>query len=522
MATSGWRASTMRSSASASPQRPATSKPASSSSRARPSRSSASSSAITTRTASPGAARRPRRPPFRRRRRRGPDLRHRGVERGAGADHEPQATVLGDGVDRHVALGEAQRLDARRSRPPTRPRRGSGRSGRLARHEPRRLLGQLVEGGAEPLVGEDRREQAMGDVAQLDDRGAHALLGLGRGGRPARGRRPRSGAAPAGWRARPRPGAAARRRAGRARARGASRRPRPRCGRARRAAPPGGPGGRRAGARARAPGARSSRARTASAGSSSRPGRWTTASTSSPPARTRVVSRSRCGGRVGRRALGVDPLAAVEAVQQLERRIAERVGEPRAQLAGRRRGADVEHEARQGGTRPAGPPAGERHAGGDQRERAGLGEAQRAVRRVVGEEAAIEAVDRVGAEQRHGGDRRDEHGRRPAPPGRRGADDADGREHGERRGPGRRRARARPARACARALARPSIEQQVGRALRGSPAASGSNTAADASPSSPTPAPKPRPRRRATAGRSSGRSSSPRSAAAASSGGQAA
>ena len=52
------------------------------------------------------------------------------------------------------------------------------------------------------------------------------------------------------------------------------------------------------------------------------------------------------GWQAGLPTFGIDPLTALQSVQQLERRIAERVGEPRPQLAWRRRVAKLEYEAR--------------------------------------------------------------------------------------------------------------------------------------------------------------------------------
>ena len=221
------------------------------------------------------------------------------------------------------------------------------------------------------------------------------------------------------------------------------------------------------------------------------------------------------------RDLGVDPLAAFEAVQQLERRVAERVGEPLAQLAGRGGCADVEDEARQRRACAPGAQPRERDAGGDEREGTRFREPQRAVGLVVGEEAAVEAVDGIDSEQRHGGDRRERarvlpRAAAPATSARAGrvASTANAAvQVAVEREPG---ATEVVNQACVA-----GHEQQVGRALhaalrvrvedgRGREAEH-----ADAADERRLP-------RRMAAGRPSGRSSSPRSAAAASSGGQAA
>ena len=150
---------------------------------------------------------------------------------------------------------------------------------------------------------------------------------------------------------------------------------------------------------------------------------------------------------------------------------------------------------------------------------AGLGEPQGAVRRVVGDETALETVDGVGPPQQHRGDRRDEDRRRP----RRRAGEARttraAASSGECQRPGGRQREAGlpervPESGCVRE------EQQVGWTLA-QPCAAGSNTTADAIPSSPMPLPNATASRTA-AGRPSGCSSSPRRAAAASSGGHAA
>ena len=87
-----------------------------------------------------------------------------------------------------------------------------------------------------------------------------------------------------------------------------------------------------------------------------------------------------------------------------------RRGSRRAARAARRAWARRRCRARAAPARPgfAGLAAERGHADGDERERAGLGEAQGAVRRVVGEEAALEAVER----------RRSRTARRRRPPGR--------------------------------------------------------------------------------------------------------
>ena len=70
-----------------------------------------------------------------------------------------------------------------------------------------------------------------------------------------------------------------------------------------------------------------------SVGSSSSPGRWTTANTSCPATRTLVASLSPAGDKRCLAALGIDPLPALEAVEQRDRRVAEGLGEPGAYLA---------------------------------------------------------------------------------------------------------------------------------------------------------------------------------------------
>ena len=141
------------------------------------------------------------------------------------------------------------------------------------------------------------------------------------------------------------------------------------------------------------------------------------------------------GWQAGLPTFGVDPLTALQSVQQLERRIAERVGEPRAQLAWRRRVTKLEDEARQGGASPPDPQPREPHTGGDQHETTRLRQAQRAIRRVVREEAAVQAVDRASAIERHRGDRWDQDGPCYAAPRRRGARQPHGGQHDECRDP---------------------------------------------------------------------------------------
>ena len=184
------------------------------------------------------------------------------------------------------------------------------------------MLGQLLKGCAQPFVGEDCREQAMGNVAQLHNRGAHPVFGHAEAGvqlsvaasdlaprQPDReGDRHEALLRPVVQVALERApfGVGGSHDTGARGAKLPQRALRVAC--------------RRSCSSARLAVVTSSDKR---AGSSSRPGRWTTAITSSPRARTRVASRPCPLGRLVRRPLGVDPLAALEAVQQLQRRVAE-------------------------------------------------------------------------------------------------------------------------------------------------------------------------------------------------------
>ena len=80
-----------------------------------------------------------------------------------------------------------------------------------------------------------------------------------------------------------------------------------------------------------------------SAGSSSSAGSWTSAATSSPCAVTSVIARSGPCGQLERPTGGVDVAAVVEAIRDLERRVAECPGEPLAQ-AGRSLGSQLDDE----------------------------------------------------------------------------------------------------------------------------------------------------------------------------------
>ena len=356
IATSGRRASTMRSSASASPQRPAISKPASSSRRARPCAQERlvvgdhephGSSARTWRGAARDAFRRGRR----RDPRRGPAAARTRMPRRR-LDDQPSVPAGRRRRSTSPGRRQPQRPRRRRSRRPTRRRRAAP-AGQRAGDEPGLVLGEHLDRRGEPFLVEHRREEAVRELAQRRparpaapasaaassassagvaggvpparepdaDRERHeALLGavvevalepaaLGVGGRDD-----------------------ARARAAQLLELGAARRVQalvlerePRGhGDLRRPAP-----GRRAGpgdGRARRPRGR-------------RP-------------TMRVASRPWPAGSVAGATVRVDPaLAVVEPVEELQRRVAERRREPLAQAAGRGRRAEVDHEPGQRRTR---------------------------------------------------------------------------------------------------------------------------------------------------------------------------
>ena len=73
---------------------------------------------------------------------------------------------------------QPQRLARRGSRRPTRRRRAA-LAGQRAEHEPRLVLGERVDRGGEALLGEHRREEPVGELAQLGHRRAQLSLGGG-------------------------------------------------------------------------------------------------------------------------------------------------------------------------------------------------------------------------------------------------------------------------------------------------------------------------------------------------------
>ena len=211
IATSGWWARTLRSSSSASPacaddldRRPR------SSSRATPSRSSTESSAITTRMGSP-------RGHGRARRRRGCRPSRRAAERGDAVGEPAQAravrgvgaaeAVVGDldhagrrrcartrDVDARVAWRSGRRWSApRRRRSRRRPRPPGGGARPAASHRrraSRRAAASARSAGRSPPLGQHRRVDPAGELAQLGDRGQQLVDRLAE-----RARRRRSGSA---------------------------------------------------------------------------------------------------------------------------------------------------------------------------------------------------------------------------------------------------------------------------------------------------------------------------------------
>ena len=130
----------------------------------------------------------------------------------------------------------------------------------------------------------------------------------------------------------------------------------------------------------------------------------------------------------------VEP-ALPDAIAQRELWVVERGGEPCPQLAGRGRGADVEHEAGDVGPRAAQPDAFPGDAGGERHEGERLSDPQGAIHGIARQVAARERVRRVRSEQ---GDRRRGRGNDAdlqPPANRRGRDDPRDGQHAEAGGP---------------------------------------------------------------------------------------
>ncbi len=183
-----------------------------------------------------------------------------------------------DGVDRHLAVGPSQRLERRRSTPPT-PRRGEAPSWQRARDEPRLVLGRAPRGRPRSPSS----ASTAGNRPWATSRSATTASRTPAFGRPGEPRAlviggcdlcveqagsPRATATSRCWAPSWRSRSSSRRR---------PRRPWPRCGPATRAAPRAGRGRPRADARARAPRLRGRHELGESAGSSSSPRRCTIA-----------------------------------------------------------------------------------------------------------------------------------------------------------------------------------------------------------------------------------------------------
>ena len=199
----------------------------------------------------------------------------------------------------------------------------------------RRALGQRGDRGRQAAVGEDRRVDAAGELAQLGRARRPAARRARRPAAPASGRRSRRAAGAA--RARARRAAAGRRRGGRARSAGARRRPPRRCAGARRAAPPGGRAGRPSAARCRSPATTPRPRRATSSRLVSSAASWTIAATRRPSRSTAVHARPEpgSGSATGRPRSSTKRLAVGQPVGDRHRAVAEALGEHLAHRARR-------------------------------------------------------------------------------------------------------------------------------------------------------------------------------------------
>ena len=147
----------------------------------------------------------------------------------------------------------------------------------------------------------------------------------------------------------------------------------------------------------------------------------------------RTVARQRglCPPRTphGRVSLLIDPAPVLRGVDDLQTRVAECDREHAAQPARPRRGGELDDEAGEVRARAPRPDPFHGNTPADAGETGRLAEPQRAVRRVVGEEATIPGAQvRRGREREEAGDR-DEHRRERSPPSGAAGDERPGDQH---------------------------------------------------------------------------------------------
>ena len=374
-----------------------------------------------------------------------------------------------------------ERLGRRRSRRPPRRRVEASRGKAADLDLDRSFLGERLEGGGEPLVGEQRGEDPVRELAQLDECSAELGLGLvDPRERPQRRRpAPRRARARRELRARARRAAAARRRGDLARAADARRRRSRSRAFASSADARAGPAPPPAAARCRAPGGRLPLPPRPAPGSSSRPGRCDSSAIVSPltDERSQLARRARAAGRARRRACRLR-------------------ADRRARPTGRAASAPACREGRRApATRPtsttrratavravARPDPAPHDTRRHRDERRRLGEPEVACGRTVSERAAAEAVREGPRRRARGRPRREEAPARAAG----GAPDSIERREPRavRRARATRRVRRRRRSGSARRRdeGESSIEKEVARASR-TTAPAGSNTSAGPSPS---------------------------------------